>query len=562
MKKTKWAVVILVLAIVSISCQLFAPTGNKDGVKTGDANRVFAEQPTFDLTAPLPSPGAAALRILAGWDPGAAEPQGDVEAAERAALNAFIQELSLQPGSQIPLPFQAAQAASLTGVNRAVGALVPVGYHRSANLDESLNTTHDVSLLAGLITGLGDMISQHMPAGASVSPSQTTKEGDTATTMSADIGKSTDGSSKFGLGFKSETNKNGSTTNSDVAASVDGQRCPNAEGQVSFTVKVRLGADSGNNGFTQDLTAFVRAVVDDNAQIATTTIDILEGTRQVKNGRAVFVETGMTVKYTSDGKAGMDSSNIRLIRNSQDVTQADVSALSESGHEAGFAMGRTALLIAQNNWRDGGCVKIEAASPGTVKPGSTNPIAVTVMHKFDGSSVPSKLEAALSGETSLVPASLAKTPGTLTYTAPGEIGKSATIKLTATSRRGIATLDLTASTGGQSFTFDGDNNGAHFSGTICSPDKPFEMKVDATDVTWIQTFTPNSAAGGQMEGSYSLDSCTFTANGPYTITLNADGSGTLQWTNNWTADCPGVGSRSGTVAHELPLQPASENACP
>jgi hypothetical protein len=197
-----------------------------------------------------------------------------------------------------------------------------------------------------------------------------------------------------------------------------------------------------------------------------------------------------------------------------------------------------------------------------VKPGSTTPIAVTVMHKFDGSAVPSKLEAVLSGGSSLVPASLAKTPGTLTYTAPGETGKSATIKLTATSRRGIATLDLTASTGGQSFSFDGDSNGAHFTGTICSPDKPFEMKVDASGETWIQNFTPNSASSGQMEGGYTVDNCTFTAAGPYSITVSEDGSGTLQWTNNWTADCPGLGSKAGVVNHELPLQPASKNACP
>ncbi len=306
----------------------------------------------------------------------------------------------------------------------------------------------------------------------------------------------------------------------------------------------------------------MRAVVDDNAQIATTTIDITQGTRQVKNGRQVYIESGQTIKYSGDDMESLKTSNLHVSQHTDNATQADAMEITGQGHDAAFTMGRTALLIAQNNWLSGGCVKIEAASPGSVQPGSTTPIAVQVMHRFDGSAVSSKLVAVLTGENSIDPTSLNKTPGTLTYTAPGEAGKSAVISLTATSRRGIATLKLDASTGGQSFTFAGNSNGAYFSGTICSPNQPFEMKVEATGAAWVQAFTPNSTTGGQMEGSYSLDGCTFTAKGPYSIVVNADGSGTLQWTNNWTADCPGLGSKAGTVNHELPLQPASENACP
>ena len=426
MAKTKWLVVALVLAIAIIACQLSSPTSNKDGVVAGDPKRVFVEQPTFNLAAPLPSPGAAALRTLAGWDPGVAEMQGEVETAERAALNAFIKDLSTKTGSSIQLPFPVAQmggarVANLAPAGPASGSSIPVSFHSAVNLDGEIDTTHDVSLIAGLVTGLGDIISEHMPAGASVNPSLTEKEGDTTTTMSADIGKSADGSSKFGLGLKTETQKNGSTANSDFAASVDGQRCPNAEGQVSFTVKVRLGADTKNNGFTQDLTAFVRAVVGDDAQIAQTTIDILEGTRLVKNGRQVYIETGHTIKYNGDDANSAVYSNIRMIRHSQNTTQADATALSIQASEAAESMGRTALLIAQNNWRDGGCVKIEAASPGKVQPGSKTQIAVTVMHKFDGSVVPSKLDAVLAGETSIVPASLVKTPGSLPIPRPAKL---------------------------------------------------------------------------------------------------------------------------------------------
>lgn len=275
----------------------------------------------------------------------------------------------------------------------------------------------------------------------------------------------------------------------------------------------------------------------------------------------VYLESGQTIQYNADDMATLQYSNLHLSQKTDNITLAEGREISGNGHDAALSMGRTALLVAQDNWRGGGCVQIEATSPGKVKPGSDTPIAVTVLHKFDGSRVPSKLEAALSGETSLVPTSLAKTPGTLTYTAPGQNGKSATIKLTATSRRGIATLDLSANTGGQSFTLNADSNGAHFSATICSLDQPFEITLAASGETWTESATPNSSVDGTLAGTYSVEGCTFTGSGPYNIIMNTNGSATMQWTNNWTADCPGLGSKSGVVSHELPLQPAPDNAC-
>ena len=379
--------------------------------------------------------------------------------------------------------------------------------------------------------------------------------------MSMEIGRSEDGSSHFGLGLKSEGTENGVAVKTDLSAIVDGQRCPTAEGQVSFSIKAKIGSESGGVGTTRDLTTFVRAVVNDDAEISSSTFDVIQGTTQVKGDRQVYIETGATFKFGeafSDGTA----SNWRVNQKTDNVTQADLDNLESAGFKAALELGVTSLVSAKYAWQNGGCVKIEAASPGTVKPNSKTQIAVTVMQKFDGSVVSSKLDAVLAGETSIDPASLPKTPGTLTYTAPGDNGKSATIKLKATSRCGIAVLDLTATTGGQSFTFAGENNGAYFSGTICSPDKSFEMKVDASGYSWIQTFTPNSPTGGHMEGSYKADECTLGGEGPYTITLNEDGTGTLNWTINSTVTCTGLGSSQKTINHQLPLQPAPEGTCP
>lgn len=530
MNKLKWVSLILVLTFVSMACQLFSPTSDKDGVVTGDPNRAFAEQPSYDPEAPLPSPGAASLRVLAAWEPGAAELQADVEAAELAALNALINELSPKTGSNDAHPLATEQAEGARVANLAPKFSISVSYRNTGNLNGAIDTTHDVSLIAGLITGLGDILTEDMPAGASVSPTATKKEGDTTTTMSADIGKSADGSSKFGLGLQTETSKDAGTTSTDFAASVDGQRCPNVEGQVSFTVKVRLGAVSNGNGFTQDLTAFVRAVVGDDAQIASTTFDILEGTRQVKNGREVYIETGHTVKFNGDDMESLEYSNVRMIRHSQNATQADASEISGQSNEAALAMARTALLVAQQNWRTGGCVKIEAASPGTIQTGSRTQIEVTVMHRFDGSVISSKLEAVLAGETSIDPTSLAKTPGTLTYTAPGEGGKSATIKLTATSRRGMATLDLTANTGGAAYRIVGGLDDWQTDSVVCDIMKPFTLTGNGITMQ----------VSGGLTGTYTYSGLfSSLGQGTYTISL-PDGLG-----KPGTMTGGGVGSAEG-----------------
>ena len=130
---------------------------------------------------------------------------------------------------------------------------------------------------------------------------------------------------------------------------------------------------------------------------------------------------------------------------------------------------------------------------------------MTVRHKFDGSEVPSKLDAALKGETSVDPTTLAKTSGTLTYTAPGETGKSATITLTATSRRGRATLDLTASTGGGSYQIVGGLDDWQTNTKVCDIMKPFTLTGGG--------FTMQVSGG--LSGTYN-----------YTGPFNAHGTGT------------------------------------
>jgi hypothetical protein len=524
-----------------------------DGVVVGDLHLASDELPTYDPEAPLPSPGAAALRALMVLDPSVAELEGDVEAAERAAMSALLADLQAQLAvvsgngvDSLASNYGAGKVAIL-----APNGPAPAGYSLSVGPD-GINTAHDAGLIAGLISGLSNIWSPNVQAGAHTAGSVTETEGGATTTSTIELGRGTDGSTKLGMGAKTEASKNGVSVTAEFAGSVDGMRCPNADGQVSFTVTVRLGAESGGAGYTQDLTAFVRTVVDDDAKIVTTTVDIVQGTRQVKDGRQVYVESGLTVKVSGDDYANAEYSNLRTIRHSQDATQADATALSGAGHDAAFTMAMTALEFAKNNWLDGGCTKIEATSPGTVEPGSTTAIPVTVRHRFDGSVVPSKLNAELAGGDSVDPTSLAKTPGTLNYTAPNERGRSATIALTATSRRGRATLELTANTGEP--TYRVNDSGAlgrnWVSQCIPSLDRPFEIAWTSPQGTSEFQFIPDGSNSGtaDVRVTNSQSGVTFTQEGQGTYTISVLGQDAQGRPAEWSIDIVGTGTVTQCVS--------------
>lgn len=566
MRKPKLVAFVLVFGIVSLSsCKSFSSTSSADGVVPGEISPIIDELPTYNPDDPPPSPGAAALRALGIIEPHVAELESSVEAAESAALEAGLanlsDQISFENGVELPAPMSSSEnpivAVPYTDVlflssNNLIG-----------ELDGVIDTTHDVALVTALVSGMHDILVPDLESGAATSGSSTETRDNSTATMNMEIGNRADGTTNFGLGLQTASAKSGISANTDFAGSIDGQRCPNAEGQVSFTVKVRLGAESGGAAYTQDLTALVQAVVDDGAQIASTTIDVTQGTRQVKDGRQVYVESGYTRTTDGDDLANSTVSNLRLIRKSQEATLSDVGDLSSSGHDAGLVMAWTALRMAEDNWLTGGCTKIQASSPGTVRPGSSTAIPVTVLHRFDGSEVPSKLEAVLTGGESVEPTSLARTPGTLMYTAPNENLKTATITLTSTSRRGRATLKLTVNTGGQAYRVSGESNQVAFSGEICSLDKPFTIDATFPGGTAITTFTPGSAADGVTSMSGSGSGCTQSGGGTYTVALNEDGSGTITWIDTGTVACPGLGvSNSKTNTFELPLQPAADLSCP
>ena len=568
MKNSRVAnVLLIVLLALSPSCTFLKSKLSRDSHLPDIPTQI----PVFDPQAPLVSPGAEVVRRLADLDPSLAVFASSVEAVERAAMKKTIYgEPDEKKDTEKTAPQLPKGLKELKGLFKPARYEVPVRSSGPALLmfqsggASASDRAQAAALIGGLITGLKDIFSEsHKDASTTGSVKDRkveTKDGAT-TTMGAELAFNDDGSSTFGIELKTEAEKDGVKVSTELTGKVEGLDCPNAEGQVPLTVRLRISGIGGGVGYTQELTAFIRATVDDNADIVNTTVDFTQGTREVTKGREMYIETGMTVQYDAKNTR---ASNWRLIRHSQnaaeDMQQAEAAA--KSGQDSAFAMALTVLKIAEHKWQNGGCVQIVASSPGNVATSSTNQIPVKVTHKFGGADVPSKLEATLSGEASVDPKVIPRTAGTLTYVAPGERNKNATIHLQASSRRGRATLDLTASTGGQSFRADGVSNGVSFTGEICSLNKPFSIDAKFPGGTAKTTFTPvNAATGSTSVSGGGMAGCIHTGGGNYNITTNPDGTGTLTWTTTDRITCPGF-NNSRTATFSLPLKPAPEISCP
>jgi hypothetical protein len=405
---------------------------------------------------------------------------------------------------------------------------VPVSYRLQADTrsdnEGSSPLQGSAVFVGGFISLIANMMNDMQATPTQSIPPHTETVNEVTSTMTGEMGKGADGSTVFGMGLQTEGMKDGVSVKTDLTAKLDGQRCPNADGQVSFTIKAHFSSESGGTALTQDLTTFVRATVNDNAEIASTTFDVIQGTQQSKGGRQVYVETGETVKYGPD-YTGFIASNLRVNQKTDNATGDEIGNFSSDGHAAAVTMGIVALEAAKDNWLKGGCVKIEADSPGKVDLGSTNSIPVKVVSRFDGSAVSSKLVAALTGGASIDPTSLAKTPGTLTYTAPNEAGKSATILLTTTSKRGKAKLELTANTGEKKQSYqviETAGIGRTWTGA-CIDDlaKPFSLGFTAPEQTVSFSFSPVSSTSGSLTETihFALGGTTmdYTGSGNYEI---------------------------------------------
>jgi len=275
----------------------------------------------------------------------------------------------------------------------------------------------------------------------------------------------------------------------------------------------------------------------------------------------------LNLKHSSKGKVGKDGT-VKYGRN-LDVTVT--ATVGEDGNTASketrskepdedpvgsAGLGTVALSFAQAYWQNGGCVTINASSPGSVKPKATSKIPVTVVHKIDGSTVPAKVTATLAGGESVTPTVIPNAPGDLTHTAVDKDGASMTITLKATSRRGNASTDLTITTKGMVFKLDGGADEFHGTGIVCDFEKPFNVKGDGLTVT----FTPSSKASGTYKYSGKLQGFEAWGKGTYTVQYNGDNPVHVTAKGPGTVKTP-MGDMTADGTEEYSVS-ASQSGCP
>jgi hypothetical protein len=538
---------------VSLSCTFL-----KDKVSNLNAGSVKA--PTvlpFDPNGRLVSPGAYVIRLMAKDEPALTALADQIDAAEQKMMKQIIEEN--RPKSQADKSNKTSTSLPSQGTNATANRQVrPFAAHLMFQSREvALPTSGDGTIIGGFAGFLKGMLADALNEGSFNKKDSKTEavEGGTST-MNSEIGANPDGSTVFEMGIVTETQKNGVKARTELKARIEGQDCPNAEGQVPFTIKMRLSGQSGSSQYEQEMTAFVRLIVDDNADLTSKTVDITHGTKRTRNGQTSYFERGLTYHLNTNESEGT-LSNQRVVQKTDNVTLDDVVDATSSGDSVAYGAVNAAISAAELAWQGGACIQIVAASPGTVALNSSTAIPVKVMHKKEGTELAAKLDAKLEGAVSIDPTVIPKTPGTLTYVAPGETGKSATIELKAKCRRGRATLYLKADTGGKSYRVSGTSNGVSFKGEICNVNTGFLL--DATfpggtaNVNFWADGSTNTDGGG--------NGCKMTGAGSYTLTFAENGTGTLKWTTTDKLACPGF-SNSRTATFTLPLQPAPELSCP
>jgi len=201
---------LLLLLAVSLSCKLVDRI-RSGGVVSGDFKKVAGKLANYDPKEPPPSPGAAALVQLAELEPNVTKLVGDVEAAERAALKTGLTELRAQrdAGNGIDQGSPALQLET----SRAVPVVARSSFSRTSSsslalyalqgrVDAAIGGLNASALIAGLVSGLSDILVPHLEVGANANKSVTETKGGATSTMSVEIGRADDGSTKFGLGIQ------------------------------------------------------------------------------------------------------------------------------------------------------------------------------------------------------------------------------------------------------------------------------------------------------------------------------------------------------------------------
>ncbi|MBH0182699.1 MAG: hypothetical protein HP490_13760 [Nitrospira sp.] len=335
--------------------------------------------------------------------------------------------------------------------------------------------------------------------------------------------------------------------------------CPDANGQLSFTIKYSGNGSAGKEGavsYDHNVEAKIIATVDDNANLANADIQLTQATRSTDGGKAIYVETSAKARAIDANYARWQYDDTQLVRESSQVSAADRDRLATKGLVQAAQLATGALAGAEMQWQSGLCIKINATSPGTVKLKATSKIPVSVIHRREGSAVPAKVTVELTGGQSVSPSVIPKAPGDVTHMAVEEPSKTMTIKLTAVSKRGKAKEELKISTAGNVFKIEGGADEFHGTGIVCDFTKPFKISGSGVNVT----FTPSSEKGGTYTYKGNMSGFPVSGEGTYTVAYDGDTPVHMTGRGPGSVQTP-VGTTSGGGTEEYTVTPMS-GACP
>jgi hypothetical protein len=463
----------LILLVAVLGCSKLRSLTAKPDARVTEAKKIAEGSLRKDILSDPPSPSAIVVKQLARLDPEAASFQQTIENLERSGLKEFLGELAEE--NNLTIPKKTANDGEQTersSVSVATGPLALAMFQTQTTTSSSIGVSPaDINFMVTIVSAFSDWVAPALTERGEINPTKREYNGTSYTDMSVEIGRGADGATKFGFKMNTRGMNGNRSLDSDIEGRMEGKRCPDANGNVDFTVKIRLSGKHGSSSYIQDVTAKVTATTNDDGDANQYVMKLNQGIQESVGGRNTYIENEFDV--TSNGGPDVVSPP-RTVRSSQDAGPHP-EELATSGNRAGLQAGYTGLKLAEAMWKNGGCVAIVANSPGRVDVNSTTQIPVDVKHKYDGSAVPSKISASLAGESSIAPTSLPTTAGEIAYTAPGEQNKTAKIELTSKSKRGGAKITLDASTGGAAYRIVGGKDAWQTNTVVCDIMKPFTL---------------------------------------------------------------------------------------
>lgn len=336
--------------------------------------------------------------------------------------------------------------------------------------------------------------------------------------------------------------------------------CPDAAGRLALTIKVSQGGQAGsgtNVVYDRETEVQIQATVGEDAELAQADVRSRQGERSTEGGRAVYVEgEAEWVQRGTGERLQVQEGATRLVRHSSQAQAVDAALFGKGVKRAvGIAMG--ALQAAAGRWQSGACIRIDASSPGNVRPKANSTIPVRVLHRLDGTEVAARVAVKLSGGASVTPELIPRAPGTLTHVAPATRGARASILLTANSRRGRAQQQLALAVEGGMYHIEGGADEFHGTGTVCDLARPFAVQGSGV----VVSFVPASAQGGSYSYKGAMSGLPVWGEGRYTVQYAGDQPAGISASGPGSVKTPmGVVSRNGTEKYTV--SPASSGVCP